>query len=219
MVLACLTSFFTVLLNQVFRSDFWILNYLSVLLVGAFLGWLYGKISGSKLKENSYNKKGIYYRNYPKGELIKRLQDMLRHVIVRFRFDSMNSSFLVNLKIDNQTVCQLLHRSHFVELIENENDNRFGVAIYISLEYFDDKKRESLFSLLEKESVKSSDTDSSYKYSYVVIDGGLRVRYISYIISKILENIFDVINGEKMSFEIYDEGRLPYEKISEAKQV
>ena len=179
-----------------------------LIVIGFIAGWVariiykyyrnVGKLNRSKLAAQGY-----------KPTCFEVVKDVLRNIVLRYNND--NSDFLVNISISQSTVIQLLHRSHFPELMEQNNDVSFGIAVYIPLRGLSKIQKEKLEIILKDHAETS--TFSEIPFSYYVLDIGKKIRYGGELLGLIMKEVFGVVEEDQINIELYDEGKLPYNLI------
>lgn len=150
-------------------------------------------------------KKGLHEARYKKLNLTSKMKNTVRQIIFKFSIQKFNRDFLLNLKLNGRVIIQLMHRSHFPELIKNLSDAKFGLAIYIPIKPLTKSQQQVLIGLLNEESEQINIAE--YPIEYLVIDAGSRARYSGYLIARIITEVFETAD---VDLELYDEGVLPY---------
>lgn len=150
-------------------------------------------------------KKGKLEVEYTKVRLTSKMKNMVREIIFRFSIQKSNRDFLLNIKLGETTIMQVMHRSHFPEVCLDVVDIKFGLAIYIPTKTLTFKQKEKLRLVLVEDSEQSN--NSEYPVGYLVIDAGSRVRFTGYLLARLVKEVF---TADDVTLELYDEGILPY---------
>lgn len=150
-------------------------------------------------------KKGLNEAKYKSLRLTSKMKIMVREIIFKFSIQRFNRDFLLNIKSNGEVIMQLMHRSHFPELLINTSDVKFGLAIYLPIKPLTVDQKQILLKVLNEESENFNVAE--YPIEYFVIDSGSRARYTGYLIARIIQEVF---KKEDVEFELYDEGILPY---------
>lgn len=154
---------------------------------------------------NVREKKGLNEVKYKSLPLTSKMKIIIREIIFKFSIQRFNRDFLLNLKNNDQVIMQVMHRSHFPEVVVNASDLKFGLAIYIPIKPLNSTQKNGLIKILKEES--ESFEIAQPPIEYFVIDAGSRVRYTGYLIARIIKEIFKL---EDVDVELFDEGILPY---------
>lgn len=154
---------------------------------------------------NRREKKGLYEIKYKPIGLSSKMKVLLRELIFKFSIKKFNRDFLLNINSDGKCIIQIMHRSHFPEFCKDLSDVKFGLAIYIPTKPLTSEQKVKLMQVLKEESEEFNKTD--YPVEYFVIDAGSRARYTGYLIARVIKEVF---NKEDVSYELFDEGTLPY---------
>lgn len=150
-------------------------------------------------------KKGKLAVEYTKMPLTCKMKSMVREIIFRYSIQRFNRDFLMNIKLNENTIMQVMHRAHFPEVCLNMADIKFGLAIYIPTKPLTFKQKEKLRLVLEEDSEQFN--NSEYPVGYVVIDAGSRVRFTDYLLARLVKEVF---TADDVTLELYDDGILPY---------
>ena len=182
------------------------------LALGLLLGWFYYKKSNIVVEHNQSGKVGMYYEKYKNGSTMKSLTNAIRTII--FRYGGRNEdhqSFVLNITKGDDVIIQLLHRAHFPELCKSSVDINFGIALYIPLDdsYMNNVMKNNLKKIMREE-MQQMKEDKNPR-TYFVLDIGARLMQGSYIISRILKEVFNVSDHD-FYYELYDDSELPYDK-------
>jgi hypothetical protein len=154
---------------------------------------------------NRRERKGLYEVKYKPLSLSSKMKGILRELIFKFSIQKFNRDFLLNVKSGEKYLIQLLHRSHFPEILENISDVKFGIAIYIPSKPLSPNQKLALIKILREEAEDFKDAE--YPVGYFVIDAGSRVRFTGYLLARIITEVFGKAD---VDLELYDEGILPY---------
>jgi hypothetical protein len=174
------------------------------ILIGFVCGFLFAflvRLIVINVREKS-GKDEIKYRPMPLGFKMK---SMIREVVFKFSIRRFNRDFLLNVKLHGKVVMQVMHRSHFPELLKNLSDVRFGLAIYIPIKPLSAEQQQILVKVLNEEMEQFS--VSEYPIEYFVVDAGVRAKFNGYLMARIIKDVFD---ADDVDLELYDEGILPY---------
>lgn len=178
--------------------------YLLFFILGIIFGW----ILSNQYFNYQFQKRFKIKWKHKKSIGIKRLSETLRRLVYEFTIENRGNDFLLNVAIDEQIILQVLHRSHFVEFINNVNDISFGMVIYYPYDELDAEQKEKLFGIItEEEPSHSTWTEPS---DYVVINAGRRINMTSYLITRIIKEVHGVDDENRVSYELFDEGLLKY---------
>jgi hypothetical protein len=150
-------------------------------------------------------KKGRDYVKYNSLPLTSRMKIAVREIIFKYSIRKFNRDFLLSIKLHEHVIMQLMHRSHFPDIIKDLSDVKFGIAIYIPIKPLTNLQRDLLLKILREEMEHSRVSEPPIEY--VVIDAGTRARYNGYLIAKIIKEVF---KADDVYMEISDEGVLPY---------
>lgn len=150
-------------------------------------------------------KRGMNELKYKSLPLTSKMKIIVRQIIFKFSILKFNRDFLLNIKLNGRVIMQLMHRSHFPELITNLSDVKFGLAIYIPIKPLTTHQQQVLVKLLKEESEQFSASERPIEY--FVIDAGSRARYNGYLIARIVREVF---KSDDVDLELSDEGILPY---------
>ncbi|HAS42990.1 MAG TPA: hypothetical protein DCS93_21095 [Microscillaceae bacterium] len=177
--------------------------------LGIFLGWIYYKKTYSVITSSQSKKSKPYYNKYKNGETMRGLINSLRSIIFVYGGRSSTKSFIFNIFNNKKLIIQLLHRAHFPELCESVTDISFGIAIYIPVDYLNNATRNLLEKVMleEGQDLKQDELPNTY---YVVDIGG-RLMYGSYLLSRIIKEVFGV-EDNALFYELHDDLNLPYDK-------
>lgn len=151
------------------------------------------------------DKKGTNEIKYKPLRLTSKIKIIIREIIFKFSIQKFNRDFLLNIKSNGNTIIQVMHRSHFPEVIKNIKDVKFGLAIYIPIKPLSPDQKNTLLQVLKDESEDFNMAE--YPIEYFIIDAGTRVRYTGYMITRI---VMEVFKKDDVDLELYDEGTLPY---------
>jgi hypothetical protein len=151
------------------------------------------------------DKKGRDHMKYNALPLSGKMKVIVRKIIVCYSILEFNRDFLLNIRLKDETIIQLLHRSHYPQIIADVSDVKFGIAIYIPCGPLTERQRECLVSTLNGEEIYF--IGEGNQLDYFLIDGGTRVKHIGYLLTKILTEVY---NAEDVEVDLYDEGFLPY---------
>ena len=179
------------------------LKYLCILLVGLFIGWSYSRILYYQEKNKKYE---IDISLLKKGNSISSLSNVLRRLVYDFSVAKKNGNFLLDIKIKDEQVIQVLHRAHFVELLDSKIDTEFGLALYIPTDSLSETEKDAILNLVDELPTEHN----SKPVEYIVIDVGNRVDVASYLLTNILKETFQLLSEKDLSYELFDEGDLPY---------
>lgn len=181
------------------------------LALGLLLGWFYNKKSNIVIKHNQSGKVGMYYDKYKNGSTIKSLTNAIRTIVFKYGGRNENQSFVLNITKGDDVIIQLLHRAHFPELGKSGADINFGIALYIPFDdsYMDDKMKNVLKKIMKEETLQMKEDNNPL--TYFVLDMGTRLMHSSYLLSRILKEVFNV-SDDHFYYELYDDGELPYDK-------
>lgn len=177
------------------------------LITGIIFGWISMYIFllvMKKIKE----KKGVKEKEYSKLPFTTMIRDSIRHIVFEYSIKTKNNDFLLNIDLYGKTVIQLMHRAHFPELCQLESDINFGIAIYIPVVGWEEKKVEKLQNIIDQES-EIMKISKIGKLEYNIIDLGTRVRYGGYLLTRIIKEVFEADENE-FSSTLFSEGNLPY---------
>lgn len=156
----------------------------------------------------SRQKKGRRLREYKGASTLKKLTDTLRHVVFEYDVKRENNDFSLNVYLNRRLYFQVLHRSHFPELAKLEEDVSFGLALYMPVSQLNKSQREQLVSIFKEES--ETFYFEEIPFDYYVIDIGRRIRYGSYLLSRIIKEVFYQEDVQNLSFKLFSEGKIPY---------
>ena len=176
---------------------------------GMCVGWLtlyFGLVLLKHLKQ----KKGIKSSEYEKLALTTRLKDTVRHIVFEYNIKRRNNDFLLNIKFKTDIIMQIMHRAHFPELGESEDDIGFGLALYIPAVNLNSEQVSRLSEIIRQE-VEVLKEVKIGPVEYYLIDLGVRVRFTGYFLSRIVKEVFKYDHrSADFSFELFSEGALPY---------
>lgn len=153
-------------------------------------------------------KRGVKSSEYSGKKMLTKLKDTLRHIVFEYNIKRKNNDFLLNVQYDSTKILQLMHRSHFPELCENEKDIGFGIALYIPVNELTESQLTTLDSIIEEET-EVRKRNSVGKLEYYLIDLGERVRFGGYLMTRIVNEVYGGID-EKLNMELFSEGNIPY---------
>lgn len=172
-----------------------------IFIAGFIIGWI------SRIVFKYYRNIGHLDKSF-KGtfmsDVFYDIKSSIRTVVLKTR--SKNLDFLLNFSIDSQVLIQILHRLHYPELGLDEEDSRYGLAIYIPISELNKSKKNELNKLLIQHA-ESSFRDNNY--DYYVIDAGERIKYAGELVTLILRQIF-LINKDNLKTDIFIGDRTPY---------
>jgi len=139
---------------------------------------------------------------YKKGSGYGELSNGLRALV--YRYKKTNDDFMFNISLNNEIIIQILHRAHFPDILNSEEDNRFGMVFYSTLG--DEKKLSHLESLLKAESIKCYINDIDKSLFFELGDSNF-TGFANYIVAKILLEVFGA--GKNVEFKLGYVGKLP----------
>ncbi|AYB33475.1 hypothetical protein [Chryseolinea soli] len=174
------------------------------LILGFITGILFAAVV-RLLVINIREKRGLHEAKFRPKRLSSKARYVLRKVVFDFSIKKFNRDFVVNIKIKESIVMQLIHRAHFPELNIEESDIAFGIAIYIPLKPLSMAQRQKLERLLNEEVGKFVTVEQPF--AYFLVDIRIAARFGGYLLARILKEIF---RSEDADFELADEGSLPY---------
>ena len=117
---------------------------------------------------------------------------------------------MLNIKIHDTLVMQIIHRAHFAELINSIIDDEFGLAVFIPYNWESQQQLiENLKKVLIEYQIWPGDEEAK-KRDYVLIDMGIKLKNTQYLISNILKKGFHLDDEKKLKIDLYEEGTLPY---------
>ncbi|GAA5030137.1 hypothetical protein GCM10011506_19020 [Marivirga lumbricoides] len=177
------------------------------ILVGILIGWL-SLYFFAIVKKNIGQKKGIKSKEYANLAFTARLRDSIRHIIFEYDIKRKNNDFLLNIKIKEKLIMQLMHRAHFPELCQSESDINFGLALYIPVNGWEKEQVLRLDKIVSEES-ETVRMSKSGQIEYYVIDLGKRVRFSGYFLTRIIKEVFEA-DENQFNSSLYSEGNLPY---------
>ncbi len=177
------------------------------LIIGILLGWSSMYIIGIIIK-NIRQKKGAKIKEYKNLSFTAKLRDTVRHIVFEYDIKRKNNDFLLNINLGGNHVMQLMHRAHFPELCQSESDIDFGLALYIPVDDWSEKKFNKLDDIVNEES-EVLKKNKSGRLEYYVIDLGKRVRFSGYFLTRIIKEVFGA-DENQFSSELFSEGNLPY---------
>ena len=183
-----------------------ILYIILALVFGFVIGWILSRAVLNKKLDKRYN---ISWEK--KGVTFKRLQETIRRLAYEFIVKRKEHDFILNVLVDNNLKLQVLHRSHFVEFSDFAQDIDFGMVIYLPYTQINQTQKNAIFKIINSEEPLSSIPNQNQ--DYVAISTGRRVRTTSYLISRIIKEAFRVEDEYRVSYELLDEGILPYHEV------
>lgn len=161
-----------------------ILNFLLGLMTGMVLAYLLYVII-----KNIRKKKGIKYEEYKRLPLLIRLKDVIRNIVYEYSIVRHNEDFLLNILYGKTKVMQIMHRAHFPYLLKNKTDIKFGLALYVPITKLSDSQKAKIEKILIEES--DSYHRQNEPFDYHVIDLGNGIRHGGYLISRLLNEVFE----------------------------
>lgn len=153
-------------------------------------------------------KKGARAKEYDGLDFTTKLKDTVRHIIFEYNIREKNSDFLLNVRLNNLVVMQLMHRAHFPELNQTEEDIGFGMALYIPAINLKEGQIDKIREIVDEEVETLKETKDG-PVDYFLIDLGTRVRFGGYFLSRIIREVFGGSENQ-FSSELFSEGKLPY---------
>ena len=174
-----------------------------VFAVGMKLGSVWYGMA-KKIEKNKLSLERILASNkYKKGSGNIELSNALRALVYRYKATS--DDFMLNISMNNNIIIQILHRAHFPDVLNSEDDNRFGMVFYSPVS--NEKRLSLLEDLLKSESIKYY-VNTTNKSLFFELGDSYFTGFANYIITKILYEVFD--DGKSVNFQLGYVGKLPY---------
>ena len=139
--------------------------------------------------------------------MTKKIKDQLRYIIWNYGVIEGNKDFLLEIKINDMIVMQIMHRAYFPELLESLDDTKFGLVAFISLKNFSHEQKIKMAKILADSSEDVQHKEIPFEYKTIEI--GTLISHGGYFLGEIISNVFSA-NEESVSFKIYSDGNLPF---------
>lgn len=184
------------------------MNDFLLVLIGVVIGVLLFFFRGFLISRKA-EKVDIKIPSYLSEPFFVKLKDTIRHIVVEYNIRRKNNDFLLNILDGRKIIMQLTHRSHYPEITKDDSDISFGMALYLPISELSVKQREKLLIIMKEES--SFFLYEEVPFDYYVIDFGKRIKYCSYLLIRIIREIF---GGEDVDFKLFSEGKISYKDAS-----
>ncbi|MEP1035104.1 hypothetical protein [Ekhidna sp.] len=183
------------------------MNEILLILFGIVLGviaiYFKGYLSNLKAERSE-----IKNPEYLKSKAFNKLKGTIRHIVVEYSIRRKNNDFLLNVFLNEVTLFQITHRFHYPEILKNQDDMAFGLALYLPINKLNSEQKKRILNIMKEEADYFSYEE--IPFDYYVVDFGKRIKYSSYFIVRLLKEIFLIEDEDDISFELFSEGNLPY---------
>lgn len=177
------------------------------LLIGFVLGFFSAALF-ILYRKRERDKRGTKAKDYSGLPIVTRLKDTLRHIVFEYNIKVRNNDFLLNITLKGNTVMQIMHRAHFPELCQDEQDIQFGLALYIPVTELTSNQKLKLSQIIDEE-LEIIHKSKFGELEYQILDIGKRIRFGGYILSRIINEVYykDI---DDLKLSLFSEGNLPY---------
>jgi hypothetical protein len=177
------------------------------ILIGLILGFVLSN-SIYLLLKYLRRKRGIDQKSYSRLPLTTKIADTLSHIVYEYSIKNKNEDFLLNISREEKVLLQVMHRAHF-PFLAGAARNRFSMVLYIPISKLLPAQKESILRILAKEAVPSISEDAPIEYH--VVDLGQQTKFGSYLISRILKEVFGYeLHQKQFDLKLFKEGPLQY---------
>lgn len=180
------------------------MNFILGLITGLTIFYLFFIYRSYKSRQ----KKRLRLNEYRRSPVLRKLIDTLRHIVFEYGVKRKNNDFTLNVSLNGKIRFQIMHRAHFPDLAKSESDIDFGLALYIPVNKLSTTQRNGLEKIFKEES--EIYYYEEIPFDYHIVDFGKRVRFGGYLVTRILKEVFFVDESDKVDFELFTEGELPY---------